>query len=200
MGIRDYTDYCRARNKNTQEAKYFCEKLGITAGRLQTELLLGNAQIVREYLFSDESTTQFIDLSNPKNAEFRKRIIQERDIELELSIQRKDKNNLKNTKENKVMLEILWSLCPEIKNEVDNIGKEYQEIGKILIQESKRKNLTDEEIEQLKKYRDAIKEIAQKEEYQKARKTAHEAMKLFKDGGINAVYEPEIKKIIKKYY
>lgn len=193
----------RGLNPDIISAEEFRKECGLTKSAFKEAVLDGEIEIIREYIFKDDSQERLVNRKNPKNQGFLDKIL----FEQQLIEERKAEKRAKTRQERIARIQnpieslrrtLVWSMCPYTKMVAGEIAKKDGHASKILgkISEEGREKLNREEEIKYKSYCKSFWAMAGGEEYGKAHARAKEIIADFKAGGIEAVKDPEARKVI----
>lgn len=190
---------------------------GIDIGKIENEILAGNLKAIREIVFIGDPMEILIDAKDPKTNETFDKLLFEHKVEIELEKQLISDEKRRKKEDKSLKMKIAWQLCPKTRNCISNLVKNnaqfkelltkktaLEEIIKELDEESNEKAeaeqklavLTKEEEIELKKFFKTMWATVGSTEYKDALKQANEILLTYRNKGINAINDPEIRELI----
>lgn len=201
--VRLKLDRLRGQNPDIMSAESFMEETGLTKTEFKSAVSDGEIEIIREYIFKSDDKDILLSRKNPKNTAFLDRVYFERQLEEERAVEKRAEirkkriANIKNPIES-LRRTLVWSMCPYTKmvasEEAKKDGAASKVIGKL--SEEGIESLSSKEEIKYKSYCKGFWAIAGVKEYKEAHIKAKEIIEQFKKGGIEAVEDPEARKII----
>ena len=178
----------RTKNSNCKTIEMFAKSLHVKQAKIEEAIMNGELEIVPEYIFEDDAKTVYINLKNPKNAEFIDKLFEKR---LEKSL-------IGEKSAMSYRMSLVWAMCPQTKETAKTVAKEQGWVGQILAKadEVGEDSLSESEKKSLNLYRETFWEKAGTEEYKLAHERAKIAMKEYEKGGIEAVKDPEVRELL----
>jgi len=199
----------REANHNIIELNQFAKNFNIKVADLKRAILDGEAKIISEYIFYDDSRKVFINLKDEKNQKFIDKILLGQAIEREVLLAQRaaraeEVRNLRPIYDNaqSLRMKIVHHLCPLTREVASQEARKDGYVSSILKKSDKEgeESLSNQEVVSLGKYRREYWLKAGTVEFEKAHASASIILEQFKKDGIDAVCDPEIRAIIEKHY
>ena len=197
----------RQHNKNVISTSELAKNLRIRKLDVDEALLNGEIEIIKEYIFPEDSKKVLIDLSNPQNSEFVDRKIFENQLLEEIKTQRQaelKQQNIQRLKAssltNSLRMRIVWELCPMTRLIASSEAQKDGYVCSIIAKEAEDEELNEKEQIVLNSFRKKVWSKSGIEEFKQAQAKATEYIKTYKAQGIEAIDDETIRRIISEFY
>ncbi len=197
----------RQQNKNIISSTELAKNLRIRKSDIDEALLNGELEIIKEYIFPNDSKKDLIDLSNPLNKDFVDRKTFENQLLEEIKAQRLaelKKQNIQrlraNSLTNSLRMRIVWELCPMTRLIASSEAQKDGYVCSLIAKETEDEELNEKEQIVLNSFRKKVWTKSGIEEFKQAQAKANEYLKTYKEQGIDAIDDKNIRRIISEFY
>jgi len=194
----------------TQTLAELSKKTGLSQVEIRRAVEEGRLEIISEYLLfplEGEKSTKYFDMRNPKNQAF---------LEIrEKELARIEEQNAKRREENKILraqkmkaagelnslrMSVVWVLCPKTKQTGSRLAKPDGYLCSLLKKEDEGKKLSQKEQIIVNTYRKEMWLTQGTDEYKAAHEKANEYLKLYAQGGLEAIDNEDVKQVFRLYF
>lgn len=205
FGAEEKLKAMREDNEALTDVPSLAKELGIRKKDVEEAILNDELEIVKEFIFPEDAQVSYINLKNPKNQAFVDKVMFEREILNNI----KTENTLKQREkfaqwvrafgpEQSVKMQIVWKLCPSTKLIASERAKGDGYLSNIFTKLDNEEELMPNEEAKLASYRKGFWNAAGTKEYTQAGKIAKEYIEAYKAQGLEAIDDPEIRKIFEE--
>ncbi len=180
----------RSKNRSIATVEQLAKRLNIKPEEIENALIDDEMEIIPEFIFDLDYKETYIDLRKEKNAKWLDKILFEKQIEASI---KKSKN-----RSNSIRMKLVWALCPYTRKVASEELHREMWVKSILDKKTEEgeEALSLKEQIQIKAYFKNMWLQAGVEEYNNALIKAKEILIQYKQGGIDAIEDPEIREIL----
>lgn len=198
-------------NKGVSSCKELAKELGITQRQLLSDIANGKIDIIPEYLFVFDNEAKYIDKRIEKNKayiettlfeqEAMRQLKQEQLAQKQKDVKQKKIQNMGGlNKFNSLRMSLVWHFCPNTRNVASNLAKKDGHLCALLVKEAEEEDsLTPKEQIKINSYRKEMWLRSGTEELKEGFRKAGEVLKQFKESGLSAIEDEEVRKILEDY-
>lgn len=193
----------RNSNPNIVSTSALAKSLDMRKTDLDEAIKNDELQIIGEYIFPQDSKNVLVNLSDKKTKDF----VDKKTFE-NMLIQSQRKELLRANKQKLLQLnspkyalrmQIVWALCPMTRHIASDFAKNDGYVSSIIAKNIPEEDLSAKEQVVLAKYRQRYWNAAGTDEYKAAHQKASEYIELYKSQGIDAIDNPKVRAIFKKF-
>ena len=205
FGAEEKLKAMRQKNESLTNVSSLAKELGIRKKDVEEAILNDEVEIVKEFIFPEDAQVSYINLKNPKNQAFVDKVMFEKEvlnsIKAENTLKQREKFSQQVKAfgpEQSVKMQIVWKLCPATKLIASERAKGDGYLGNIFAKLDNGEELTQGEEAKLASYRKGFWNAAGTKEFIQAGKIAKEYIETYKTLGLEAIDDPEIRKVFEE--
>lgn len=202
-------DLLKRKNKNYLSVAELAKQLKVKRCEIERAIINGDLIANNEYLFSSPDKQESgICLYNNINRQFIEKLAFEEQAKASLVTEESNKKE-RNKSLIGLRVKIAWHLSPHTRQVALELAKDDGYLAKVIKKEArirqssddveKTETLTKPEQIKINEYRKSFWEEAGTEEFSRASKMAYQIVNTYVEDGIDAIEDPEIRKIIEEY-
>ena len=187
----------RRQNPQILTFKDVLRELGIKQDRLDYAIFCGDFEIIDEYINAADKDVRYINISTPKNQEFIRKVMFEKELARQLKASQIESKQLAkitnrnlNSRLQALRMALVWEFMPNTRAIASMLARQDGYVSMLLAKEDDpNQELTNPEKARINAYRKEIYRVVGTEEQKNAFKQAAKIIKTYREKGLSAIDE-----------